>query len=82
MPALIGTDYGRLLLLKVALFVAMVAIAAVNRLRLMPRLVRADINALRPLMRNAVIETLIGIAILLIVGVLGTLPPAEELHLR
>jgi copper resistance protein D len=82
MPALIGTDYGRLLLLKVALFVAMVAIAAVNRLRLMPRLVRADINALRPLMRNAAIETLIGIAILLIVGVLGTLPPAEELHLR
>ena len=33
-PALIGTDYGRLLLAKVALFVAMVAIAAINRLRL------------------------------------------------
>ena len=28
MPALVGTDYGRLLLVKVALFLAMVAIAA------------------------------------------------------
>src|SRR5262249_32401233 len=40
-PALIGTDYGRLLLAKVALFLAMVAVAAVNRLRLTPRLALA-----------------------------------------
>src|SRR5262249_57226864 len=37
-PALIGTDYGRLLLAKVALFLAMVSGAAINRLRLTPRL--------------------------------------------
>ncbi len=35
---LITTDYGRLLLLKIGLFAAMVGIAAVNRFRLTPRL--------------------------------------------
>jgi copper resistance protein D len=40
-PALVGTDYGRLLLVKVALFFVMMAIAGVNRLRLTPRLVQA-----------------------------------------
>ena len=38
-PALVGTDYGRLLAAKVALFFAMVAVAAINRFRLTPRLV-------------------------------------------
>ena len=38
MPALIGTEYGRLLLAKVALFLTMVTIAAVNLLRMTPRL--------------------------------------------
>jgi putative copper resistance protein D len=37
--ALTETDYGRLLLLKIALFLGMVTIAAVNRLRLTPQLV-------------------------------------------
>ena len=39
-PALTETDYGRLLLLKIALFLVMVAVAAFNRLHLTPRLVR------------------------------------------
>jgi putative copper resistance protein D len=47
-PALVGTDYGRLLLIKLALFVAMVVIAAFNRLRLTPRLVRAAGAAIAP----------------------------------
>ena len=34
LAALLETDYGRLLLPKIALFVAMVAIASINRLRL------------------------------------------------
>ena len=37
--ALFGSDYGRLLLVKIALFLVMLAIAAVNRMRLTPRLV-------------------------------------------
>ena len=37
-PTLIGTEYGRLLLAKIAIFLTMVVIAAVNLLRLTPRL--------------------------------------------
>jgi uncharacterized membrane protein len=83
-PALVGTTYGRLLITKVVLFVAMVVIAAVNRLRFTPRLVCASKtvghDALRQLRRNAAIETLAGAAIICIVAVLGTEPPASHVH--
>jgi copper resistance protein D len=80
-PALVGTYYGQLLLAKIALFVAMVAVAAVNRLRFTPRLVHgasmsATQNAIGQLRRNAAIEALAGAAIICIVAVLGTEPPA------
>jgi putative copper export protein/mono/diheme cytochrome c family protein len=78
-PALIGTDYGRLLLVKVALFGVMVAIAAVNRLYLTPRLA-ADHTAFRALARNSLIEAAIGLGILVIVGALGTMAPG--LHVQ
>ena len=35
--ALLDTAYGRLLLVKIALFLAMVSVAAVNRFRLSPQ---------------------------------------------
>ncbi len=80
--ALLATGYGRLLLLKIALFIAMLATAAINRLLLTPRLLRADVTAaqtsLRQLTNNSVIEAGFGAAILVIVGVLGTLPPGIE----
>ncbi len=84
-PALADTDYGRLLLTKVALFFAMVAIAAVNRLWLTPRLVRdasasTTQDALRQLRRNAVIEVIIGAIIIAIVAVLGITPPGLHAH--
>ena len=80
-PALLHTDYGRLLLIKIALFLAMVAIAAVNRFRLTPQLLQhasiaASRDALRQLRRNAAIETLSGAAVIAIVAALGTMPPA------
>jgi copper resistance protein D len=79
--ALLGTVYGRLLLVKIALFLAMLAIAAVNRVRLTPRLIAggaAARPALRQLRANALTEVVIGAAILLIVAMLGTLPPGRE----
>jgi hypothetical protein len=62
---LTDTDYGRLLLFKVALFFGMVAIAAVNRLHFTPRLAQvsnafATRDAVRQLRRNSVIELVIG----------------------
>jgi putative copper resistance protein D len=78
-PALFGTDYGRLLLAKLALFTAMIALATANRLRWTPRLRAAAADAglaLRRLRRNAIAETSLGVAVLGIVGALGVTVPA------
>jgi putative copper resistance protein D len=80
-PALLHTDYGRLLLIKIALFLAMLAIAAVNRFRLTPQLLQhasiaASRDALRQLRRNAAIEVLAGAIVIAIVAALGTMAPA------
>jgi copper resistance protein D len=75
---LVTTDYGRLVALKIGLFAAMVAIAAVNRFCLTPRL--PDPAALRGLQRNSLAEVGLGACVLLFVGILGTLPPAAHVH--
>jgi putative copper resistance protein D len=79
--ALFVTGYGQLLMLKIGLFVVMLAFAAVNRLWLTPQLVTAGKSArqpdpLRQLARNSTIEIALGLSIYAIVGVLGTLHPA------
>jgi putative copper export protein len=76
-PALVGTDYGRVLLTKIALFVAMLMLASVNLLRLTPRLAGAEATArtVGQLRRSALLETGFGVGVLAIVGVLGRLPP-------
>lgn len=68
------TEYGQLLLIKVALFIAMVGVAAINRYRLMPAL--PSQGAVKRLRRNSLIEVCFGLSILCIVAVLGTMPPA------
>ena len=79
-PALVGTGYGRLLLGKIGLFTAMLLIAAVNMLRLSPRLANPAVETgvwrtIARLQSNAWIETALGLGVVAIVGVLGTLPP-------
>src|SRR5262249_17729990 len=62
--ALIDTDYGRLVALKVALFVVIVAIAAFNRFKLRPLLSAADARStVVALRRNALVELCLGAAI-------------------
>lgn len=83
--ALTTSEYGRLLTIKLLLFLVMVGIAAVNWSRLTPQLTpdagsAAGQRARRGLRRNAVIEVALGTAIVVIVGVLGTLPPASHAH--
>jgi putative copper resistance protein D len=78
---LIATQYGRLLVLKMALFAGMLAFAAVNRFWLTPRLAlplgsAAQLHALRWLTRNSMIEIALALMIFAIVGVLGTWHPA------
>jgi putative copper resistance protein D len=83
-PSLVGTPYGRWLLLKVALLLPMLGVAAVNTLVLKPRLAGAAAAgaaapaALVALRRNVWLEALFGLAILTIVGVLGLTTPARH----
>lgn len=88
LPALFGTGYGRLLLVKLGLFVAMVSLAAVNRVYLSPRLAgsleRSDrgpsLQAVHRLRRNAAVETALGVAAVAIVGALGVSVPAAHVQ--
>jgi len=79
--ALLITEYGRLLMLKIAIFAIMLVFAAANRFWLTPRLAfssenEAQLKALRQLRRNSLIEIALGFTIFAIVGALGTLHPA------
>ena len=80
--ALVGTPYGRLLSLKILLFLAMVAVALSNRFRLLPRLQReAKASATAAaLARSVLYEQGLGFAILMVVSVLGTWPPTIHHH--
>lgn len=79
--ALFPTAYGRLLLAKIALFAVMLVLAAFNRLDLLPRLQAIGsprrVAAAR-LARNALIEAVIGLGVVAIAAMLGTLPPAAH----
>jgi putative copper resistance protein D len=80
--ALVETNYGRLLLAKIVLFLLMLSLAAINRLRLTPDVLR-DSNAasgsiaLKKIQRNALFEAIGGAGIILIVGLLGIMSPAD-----
>jgi copper resistance protein D len=76
---LIATGYGRLLMLKMALFAVMLSIAAVNRFWLTPQLgspPESELAVLRQLTRNSMTEIALALLIFAIVGMLGTLHPA------
>ena len=72
--------YGQLLIAKLALFAAMIALAAVNRFRLVPTFERSLLSAdhgatLRALRRSLAVETSCALAILALVAWLGMLEP-------
>jgi putative copper resistance protein D len=81
--ALLVTEYGRLLMLKTALFAVMVLIAAANRFWWTPRLALASGSGtqhkvLGRLVRNSVIEIALGLMVFAVIGLLGTLHPASH----
>ena len=75
---LIASDYGRLIALKIVLFIAMVAIAAVNKFYLTPRLPKRA--ALHALQRNSLAEIGLGLCVLTFVAMLGSLAPSAHVH--
>jgi putative copper resistance protein D len=77
--ALFVTAYGRLLLLKVAAFIAMLVLAAANRFWLTPRLAKPEGEAARRLLRNNDAEIVLALLVFALVGLLGTMHPAAHL---
>jgi putative copper export protein/mono/diheme cytochrome c family protein len=88
-PALLGTVYGRVMLLKLGLFAALLGLAVPGRLRFAQAPVtQAPITqalavagppgARRRLRQSAGVETAIGLAIVVAAGCLAALPPAAQ----
>jgi putative copper resistance protein D len=87
-PPLVGTAYGKLLLIKLALLVPLLGIAATNLLRLKPRILALDsagdgpgskqlLQRLRQQVQN---EAAMGAVVLLIVGMMSVTPPARHIQ--
>ncbi len=79
-PAMVTTEYGQVLDLKLILFVVMLGIASWNRYRLLPLLFHAE----EPLVFSLLLQRLRGfvflefglaVAVLCLVALLGTMPP-------
>lgn len=79
LPGLTASPYGRLLAIKLGLFVAMLALAATNRFHLTPRMAGAPDRSLSQLRASLLVEFSLGLAILAIVAVMGALPPPAAL---
>jgi putative copper export protein/mono/diheme cytochrome c family protein/peroxiredoxin len=77
-PALVGTPYGRMLLLKLALLAVILVLAARARRHFVPALLRGAHTALGSLRRVALAETGLAAAILLIVAVMSLTQPARH----
>jgi putative copper resistance protein D len=85
-PALVTTDYGRLLCLKLVLFLAILGFAAWNRYRIVPllssRVVGPDRDSILPLLRRlqsfVATEFILSVAIIFVVGLLGITPPPHH----
>ena len=73
--ALVTSNYGRLLIIKVALFAITVALGASNLLMHKPRLETAP-EALNAMASKVWLEFALGTLIVLVVAIMGTLPPA------
>lgn len=80
LPALV-TPYGLTLLAKLALFLPLLALGAFNLLRISPQL-RGKERAATTLRRTVSLEALLGLAIILIAGLLTGLEPARQAAAR
>ena len=85
-PGLPTTLYGQLLIAKLGLFTAMLALAALNQFRLTPSFEKSIANAdhrgaLTALRRSLAVETALVVGILGLVAWLGTLAPPASLVL-
>lgn len=76
LQGLVGSLYGRSLLVKLSLVSLMAVLGAVNRFVLRPRIVARDPESLARFHTTAGVEIVAGVIVLLVVGALGIMPPA------
>jgi putative copper resistance protein D len=82
----LGTDYGDLVLVKIALLIVMLGFGAANRYWLTPLLLPSNVpmeentRALRLLCASVSIEIALGLVVICVVAVLGQLPPPGHEH--
>lgn len=75
---MVSTTYGKLLVCKLVLFIAVLSLAAANRFVLVPHLSRPSpvrLRTLAILKCHVMLEQITGLGVLLIVSVLGSLAP-------
>jgi putative copper resistance protein D len=85
---LVGTAYGRLLIIKLSLLLPLIVIAAINLLGLKPKILAAALSdasgtfkaLLGALKRNVLAEALLGTVILLLVGGMSITPPGRHIQ--
>lgn len=79
--SLLASNYGRVLLAKLVLFIVMLGFATVNRSRLTPALAASAVDGAAAIAwrirRNALAEIVLGVAIVMLVGWLGIMAPGE-----
>jgi copper resistance protein D len=86
LQSFLGTDYGDLVLVKIALLLVMLGFGAANRYWLTPRLLpthaatEEDTGALRLLCTFVSIEIALGLVVICVVAILGQLPPPGHMH--
>ena len=74
--AFVSSIYFRVLLVKLALVAAMIAVAVINRVSISPQIGRSPTAALRSLRRNVIFEQGLGLGVLAVVSWLGALDPS------
>ncbi|MEW7008461.1 MULTISPECIES: copper resistance D family protein [unclassified Lentilitoribacter] len=67
---LFGTEYGLLLLLKIVVVAGLLLLAAMNKLKLVPRLLEGDVLAARQLQTSIKVEFVVFLAIFVITAIL------------
>ena len=77
LPGLLGTNYGHVALVKLALLFVLLALAGANRFRYTPAMRGpTSASAKRQLRRSIAVETAVGIVVVLAASLLAGLPPA------
>ncbi len=80
LPGLVGTAYGWMVLVKLALFGVLLGFAWVNRYRFAPALLQRDPASARAvLVRSVLLQTGFGVAIVVAAAVLSELSPAMHM---